>query len=61
MDIYKRLTRNLPIEEALQIEIKYTLSQNNKSYEKWYDISYEKQFKTHFRMLYGVASKVVWQ
>ena len=35
----ERLVRDLAIEEALQIEIKYTLAHNNKSYVQWCDLS----------------------
>ena len=36
---------DLYIEEYLQMEIKDSLSHNNKSFRKWFDLSYEERNK----------------
>ena len=37
--MFKRMVRDLAIEEALQEEIKHTLEHNNKSYVEWCALS----------------------
>ena len=40
--MYEQLARYLEIEEAFKIEIKVKISNNNKSYVQWCDLSEDK-------------------